>query len=173
MESIHGEEAKGTDQSILDRHGLLDDEHIQSLVEQAESQLTVQGIPRGVVKRCFNVLIEGLQNACFHSSEESKEVPYLLSIRHRDESVSITIMNLTDADSLRKVSRYIDELNAMEKQDLKAYYREQMDSGTMSSKGGAGLGLITMVMRSSGGIRWSEHHVSDGQRILVQRLLVS
>jgi len=173
MESMHAAEIEDKGAIVLKHSGLLDGEHIQSLVEAAESRLTEQGISRGVVKRCFNVLIEGLQNACFHSSEGSKEVPYHLSIAHLDESVSITIMNRTEVESLSKVTRYIDQLNAMEQDELKAYYRERMHSGTMSSKGGAGLGLITMVMRSSEGIDWSEHPVSAEQRILVQRLSVS
>ena len=42
----------------------------------------------------------------------------------------------------------IDYINSLDKDELKKFYKETLNNGTMSEKGGGGLGLIDIARRS-------------------------
>ncbi len=50
-----------------------------------------------------------------------------------------------DVDGLKK---RIDEINAMSKEELKAYYKKVLNNGELSDKGGGGLGIIDIARKS-------------------------
>ena len=42
----------------------------------------------------------------------------------------------------------IDHVNSLDKEQLKTYYKEVLNNGTMSAKGGGGLGIIDIARKS-------------------------
>ena len=55
----------------------------------------------------------------------------------------------------------IDKVNAMSKEELKIYYKETLDNGRMSAKGGGGLGIIDIARKSGQNIDYNFMPVND------------
>ena len=55
----------------------------------------------------------------------------------------------------------LEQVNAMDKEELKAYYKEIIKNGQISSKGGAGLGLIDMARKSGEKMEYAFDQIDD------------
>ena len=55
----------------------------------------------------------------------------------------------------------IDHLNTLDKVGLKSVYLETLTNGQISKKGGAGLGVIIMAMKSKNKIVYSSSPIDD------------
>ncbi|NNC82577.1 MAG: hypothetical protein HKN79_03290 [Flavobacteriales bacterium] len=152
--------------------GPLNHDRIHEITQSVESSLIEKGVSKGTVKKTFTILIEGLQNAYIHGKESERDKYLGLSVIRTGEIVNITILGLTDTSNFHKVSELVGELNEMDKGDIKAHYLEVMTNGQMSAKGGAGLGLITMVMKSTTGIELDCHPIEEENYIIASRMRV-
>ncbi|NND94541.1 MAG: hypothetical protein HKN45_06710 [Flavobacteriales bacterium] len=161
---------KDESKTIFSFVGLLSNELIQEIVREVESKLIDKGLKKSTVKRTFTILIEGLQNAYIHGlqSDEGKYLGLLVS--NLGEQVHIQILGITDKKNFEKVSELVKDLNSMTPKELKAHYIDVMTNGKMSAKGGAGLGLITMALKSNAGIVLEHHELSDSRLVISSRL---
>lgn len=129
--------------------GNVDEHVISKITTEVEQRLIDAEARKSAVKRTFSILIEGLQNSLIHSYKLEDEHYIGLAIVQVEDNVHLRILSLTDKEGLDKVVSRVDALNAMERPELKAHYLEVMSNGELSAKGGAGLGLITMALKSS------------------------
>lgn len=159
--------------SVMMEHGLLDQAKVQHLLSEMEQRVMDRGLPKGVMKRTFNILVEALQNMCIHGHSTEQGVPFYLHLWQEGEELRIRVMNLSQKSVKDKVKAQVLMLNALDKDSIKQHYRERMSNGDISDKGGAGLGLITMVMRSKDGLRFKWEKIHDGFGIIIQELDVA
>ena len=59
------------------------------------------------------------------------------------------------------VASNIDEVNAMSSEELKSKYRETLDHGQVSAKGGAGLGIIDIARKSGNKLEYDFKQVNE------------
>ena len=52
-------------------------------------------------------------------------------------------------------------VNSMDKDELKAYYKQVLSEGTLSSKGTAGLGMIDIARKSGEKLAYDFHQIND------------
>lgn len=150
--------------------GPLTDTQIQEIAATVESRLLEKGLKKSTVKRTFTILIEGLQNAHLHGLDSDHGKYLGLSVFIVGAYVDITILGVTDKAHFEKVSNLVHDLNAMAPEAIKSHYLEVMTNGKVSAKGGAGLGLITMVMKSNTGIELGKHDLSGDKLILSSKM---
>ena len=100
-------------------------------------------------KRFYTVYIEAIQNIRIHGcTDESGKVPGGVTIYIDGEKLCGVFLNIIQkSDGAKLVKRY-DRINNLDRDELKKSYLKQMMNGEMSEKGGAGLGIITIVLRS-------------------------
>ena len=159
--------------SVLMEHGVLDKDKVQRILSDMEERLWARDLPKGVIKRCFNIMVEALQNSLIHSHRTESGVPFYLHVWSAGEAeLRLRIINFSRKEVKEKVQARIQELNAMDADQIKQHYRERMDQGHISAKGGAGLGLITMVMRSKDGVDMRWEKLGKGYGLIVQELSV-
>ena len=63
--------------------------------------------------------------------------------------------NLINHEDKVIAESYLDKINLMSTEELKSYYLEILDNSFFSSKGGAGLGFLTMRMKSEQKLSYS------------------
>lgn len=100
-------------------------------------------------KRFFSVFIEAVQNIRKHgcSSTDGKVHAGLIVYKSQGQLKGLFMNMVSNAQARFLVKRY-DEVNAMTQGELKERYLKTLQEGDISDKGGAGLGIITIVMRS-------------------------
>jgi hypothetical protein len=109
-------------------------------------------------KRFFTVFIEAIQNIRLHSEmDESEHVHTVVTVYQKENKLCAQFSNIVDKRKVTDLKARFDSINEMDPVSLKEKYMEVMMNGARSSKGGAGLGIITMVMRSKNS---SPYHLS-------------
>ena len=152
--------------------GPINQDKVHSLVSEIEEILIEAEVGKAKVKKTFTILLEGLQNMAIHSTAASGTRYVGLEVSAFAADINIQILGLADALALDKVTQAVSRLNAMERPEIKAHYLDVMENGEMSAKGGAGLGLITMVMKSKEGMIVTSQSANDGIHILAHSLKV-
>lgn len=135
---------------VLSYSGELTQEMMGSLMHTVELDLLENETNKKVKKKVFNVLVESLQNLFHHASsmnrsETPKGVVVLVS---QPKYYAILTGNHIHPDQSEKLKSRIELVNGMTKEELKAEYQKVLQNGTMSDKGGAGLGIIDLARRT-------------------------
>jgi len=102
-------------------------------------------------KRVSFILLECFQNLVRHGKpeREDKEAPSaLFATRLVDGSNYVSSINLIDVAEIDRLKEKLTLVNTLEKDKLKALYLEVLNNTEISSKGGAGLGLIEIARRT-------------------------
>ena len=92
--------------------------------------------------------------------EDGTQASFLIIAQDTDEYL-ITIGNLVLNANMGNIESKIIEINALDQAALKTHYMEVLTNGIISNKGGAGLGFITMAMKSKNELNYSFEEVND------------
>ncbi|GAB5417863.1 MAG: hypothetical protein Crog4KO_23890 [Crocinitomicaceae bacterium] len=134
---------------LVSHNGTFSQDLVGSLSNGVEELLISKGDKRVVVKRMFSILLEGLQNIRLHGKQDAEEnqLAYVI-VANDEESYKVLMANMVENHEIDKIVNYLDELNGYDQDVLKQKYLDVLSNEFMSSKGGAGLGLITTRMKS-------------------------
>ena len=123
----------------------------ETILSLAETNMQIVNEPAALKKKVFFILVESLQNITRHSEasdELENDNSSLFIIQRKGQDYYITSGNLIDLDKVDPLIHKLEKVNSLDPESLKNYYREVLDMGEISSKGGAGLGLIEMARKS-------------------------
>jgi len=147
---------------ILSHFGEFSQELVNSLSISIENMMIESGDQKGVVKRIFSILVEGLQNIRIHGERDEKEQQTsFLTILQSDTYYKLTLGNLVSSENISKIVDRINQLNELNPSDIKNLYMEVLSNGIMSNKGGAGLGFITMSLKSKNQLDFTTEDLSE------------
>ena len=163
FQEIFGDYNKNASGKIIVSHfGEFSQDLVNSLSTSIEDMMIESGDKKGVVKRMFSILVEGLQNIRIHGERDvqGNQVSFLIVLQN-EEDYKVTFGNLIDRSNIENVSKQIETLNDMETTEVKELYLDVLSNGIMSNKGGAGLGFITMSLKSKNKIGYIAEEVSE------------
>jgi hypothetical protein len=135
---------------ILAYDGVLNPETISKLEAEIESKILERGLPKVVIKKIFFICIESLQNMYLHGHRDDTGGRHNFFILYiTPKAVRMIGANLIANDGIEKLRNHINRINSFDDPaDLKTYYLEHLENNELSDKGGAGLGFITIGMKS-------------------------
>lgn len=162
-QKIYGDYNSKSEKKIVVSHfGEFSQDLVNSLSNGVEETMFEAGDKKGTIKRMFSILVEGLQNVRIHGEKDGdgNQISFLIIAQDENEYL-VTIANLVKNQVVENLIHRIDELNAKDESEVKAYYMDTLTNGIMSQKGGAGLGFITMAMKSKNKLNYIPEQVSD------------
>jgi len=137
---------------ILVYEGEFTQEITKSVLSMVERNMDSVGEDSTIKRKVFNVMVECLQNIVKHSEEDNveniKEHSAIFMIGKNDNAYIITSGNAVGNDVKGKIAEKIDYINKQDRDGLKALYKEIIKTGSISEKGGAGLGFVDMARKS-------------------------
>ncbi len=138
---------------ILVYEGEFTQEITKSVLAMAERNMDSIGEESGIKRKVFNVMVECLQNIVKHGDEyfsgERKINTAIFMIGKHEGSYIITSGNPVKDERVEFLKNKLDEINSLDKEGLKALYKEIIKSGSgLTHKGGAGLGFVDMARKS-------------------------
>lgn len=150
---------------ILSFKGEINSDIITMVLQIMESKLD-QVQEKGIVKKkIFNILVECMQNLYHHAEsenlEDTKHRAAMLELFFDDEFYYITSGNYIKVEEVARLKDRIERVNSLNKDDLRAYYREILDNNRISNKGGADLGMIDMAKKSGQKLDYEFSDVND------------
>lgn len=145
-----------------------------ALASRLEVLLDEQIPNRQSRKRFFAVFIEAIQNIRIHGcADDGGKVYASVLVYVKDGKLFACFMNIVSAAQAKLLSRRYAEVNALSPEALKKKYLKVLKEGDISEKGGAGLGIITIVMRSRNPSEFEVIPLSESHRIFATMLKVS
>ncbi len=141
---------------VISHCGTFSQDLINSLVVRNEELMKCSGDKKAIVKRAFSILIEGLQNIRIHgrSDEQGNQLSFLIVAKAADR-YCLNFANLVDYSIIQSIESQIHKLNLMNIDEVKELYTSVLTESGFSEKGGAGLGFITMKMKSNTKLNYS------------------
>lgn len=159
--------ADGFQQVFVAHFGPINQDLVNRLSEQVEEMLYSAGAKKTIIKRIFSIVVEGLQNVLLHGEKYGQDQISMLIVGAGSDSFKISMGNITGNSEKEKLSSYVVGLNSMDNDEVKSYYLETLNNGLISEKGGAGLGFITMRMKSKNSLHADFIEWSDSQSFFV------
>lgn len=139
---------------MLSFKGEVTSDLLTSILQIMETKMETLAEPPKIKKKVYNILVECLQNLYHHVDEDDtttsqNEKSALFMIRKSDEGeYSIMTGNYISEENVELMKGRLDLINGMDKDELKKYYKEVLNNGEMSAKGGGGLGMIDIARKS-------------------------
>lgn len=168
--ALYAEYEKSEGEILLSYFGGLDQSLTYILSNKVELILEEHEHSRSIIKRIFSILIESLQNIRLHAfkSVVKEELAGIIVVKFNGY-YEVNVLNLADENARFILESRIDEVNALSQEQLKRRYMETMTDGVISDKGGAGLGIITIALKSKDKIVYNFHKISSGLFVVHMR----
>jgi len=159
-----------TNHSILVKHfGDLSQESISNLEGRVETSVVENSIAKGPLRKIFFISVETLQNMLIHghkNTEGQQRSFFILSKNHT--KVDMISANLISNKAVPILQKQIETINAFEDTAaLKQYYMDHLENNQLSEKGGAGLGFITIAMKSGNKLKVAFDKIDDNYSLFL------
>lgn len=99
-------------------------------------------------KRLFMFVLESLQNVSRHSTDTTHSNMSLVVYSKIDGGYTVTTGNVISTVNIEDLRKRLDEINTLQAGEIRNVYRQMLSNSELSSKGGAGLGLIEMAKKT-------------------------
>lgn len=151
---------------MLSFKGEVTSDLLTSVLQIMESKMETLEEPPKIKKKVYNILVECLQNLYHHIDEDDKETKAneksaLFMIRKENDQYSIMTGNYMAQENVELMKGRLDRINGMDRDELKSYYKEVLNNGEMSAKGGGGLGMIDIARKSGKKLEYNFDPVDD------------
>ena len=159
---------------LISHCGVFSQDLINSLVEGNEELMSSVGDKKVLIKRVFSILIEGLQNIRAHGGkdEEGKQIGFIV-ISKEKETYKLNFGNIINKTEKASIISKIDHLNSLPTEDVKILYMKVLTNDLYSEKGGAGLGFITMKMKSNNDLSYSIIPLTEKQSLFSLEIILN
>ena len=160
---------------ILAYDGVLNPETITKLEAEIENKILDKNLPKSVIKKVFFICIESLQNMFIHGHKDENGAKHNFFILYiTDKAVKMIGANLITNTAIEKLKEHIAKINSFdEPAALKQYYLDHLENNELSEKGGAGLGFITIGMKSGNKLVTQFEQINDIRSMFLMEVTIN
>ncbi|MFA6403046.1 MAG: SiaB family protein kinase [Salinivirgaceae bacterium] len=147
--SLHDEMASNGFSLVYE--GEFSHEVMKMFTSMAERDMDKTNEEKAVKRKVFHVMVECLQNMTKHSDdfdEEERIGNGLFIVGKKDGIWNVITANKILKERIDDLKKSIDNINSLSKDELNLLYKKQIREGSISEKGGAGLGLIDIARKT-------------------------
>jgi hypothetical protein len=141
------------DNIMLSFKGNVTSELLTSVLQIMESKMERLNEPSKVRKKVYNILVEALQNLYHHLDKQIESPKHghgtvIFMIGKNENGYTVFTGNYIKNENADKLKSKLEKINSLDAEELKSYYKEVLNNGMMSDKGGGGLGMIDIARKS-------------------------
>lgn len=136
---------------VLIYEGDFSQDFTKSMLSFMERKFISEEVEGNVRRKIFNVMVEILQNLSKHKYQDEFTGQLFSSsflIGHNKDSYFIISGNPIVNDRIPSLKEKLKQINSLDKDGLKKFYKEVRLKGKFSELSGAGIGLIDMARKS-------------------------
>lgn len=112
-------------------------------------------------KRLFMFVLESLQNVQRHSNRNQHANMSLVVYSKTDNGYTVSTGNVISNENIDTLKSKLDEVNKLETEDIRDVYRQMLSNAELSTKGGAGLGLIEMAKKTGNRLDYAFYPIDN------------
>ncbi len=118
-------------------------------------------------KRLFMFVVESLQNVAKHTDHSEMTDMSLVLYSKAGGGYTVTTGNVISSKNVDDLRKRLDEINRLGPEQIRAVYRQMLSNSSLSSKGGAGLGLIEMAKKTGNKLDYDFLELNDSKHYFV------
>lgn len=151
---------------ILGYKGVVDFETIDILLRKLKKLPEYQAIKRSVQKRVYSTFVECMENIYKHNITESLNIngktilPYI-NLGKQDDEYIINTGNVIKNKSINKLRKRLEQIGQLDRAGLKTLYADLINKEFISHENVAGLGLITIALKTEHKINYNFTSLND------------
>lgn len=145
--------------------------------------MDIHGASISVKKKLFNIIVECLDNIQKHTDALNSQIALhsrikqsvdhsFFSFDFNDEYYVIKTKNVIQNEFIDNLKIKVDRINQLDKEGLKKHYEQVILEGEISSKGGAGLGLIDIALKSNNKLEYKFEAIDDQYSFFILQVKV-
>ncbi|MEN8156125.1 MAG: SiaB family protein kinase [Bacteroidota bacterium] len=147
-------------ETLVDFEGTITFGTIEMLLTRLKNTREFQEMKKPARKRLYGIFVEAIDNAFKYTAKLPGKArkafrPPSISVVRLKEHVVVSAGNLVQNDDIGNLIFKLDRVNQLDKESLKSLYAEVINRESTASDTGAGLGLITMALRTDLDIEYS------------------
>lgn len=153
---------------VLSFKGDVTSELMSSILQIIEQRMNDLNEAPRLKKKVYNVLVECLQNLYHHIDEMPSETAEngidksaIFMISLTPTGYSVTTGNYILKSRTENFKNKLEKINSMDKEEVKALYKEVLNSGNRSEKGGGGLGMIDIARKTGNKLNYDFSTLND------------
>lgn len=131
--------------------GVFSHDIMKMFTSMTENNMDKQNEDKSVRRKVFHVMVECLQNMTKHSDDYDQNDRIgngMFIVGKKDGFWNIITANKIHRDKIEGLKGSIENINSLSQEELKLLYKKQIKEGSLSDKGGAGLGLIDIARKT-------------------------
>ena len=145
---------------IIDFKGPISFETMELLLNQLKSAKEFDEMRKPAKKRLYGTVVESIDNIYKYGAVNSAGVPVIkrmpiLLVKKKGPFFTVIVGNLVLNESVEDLRFKLDRVNQLDNEALKSLYEDVINKEYGEADKGAGLGLITMALRTEKDIEYS------------------
>ncbi|MDD4747646.1 MAG: SiaB family protein kinase [Salinivirgaceae bacterium] len=131
--------------------GVFSHDIMKMFTSMTENNMDKQNEDKSVRRKVFHVMVECLQNMTKHSDDydfNDRIGNGLFIVGKKEGFWNIITANKIHKSKIEDLRQSIETINSLSQEGLKDLYKKQIKEGSLSEKGGAGLGLIDIARKT-------------------------
>ncbi len=136
----------------------------QNIINLTEKKFYVDDQTKTIRKRISFIMIECLQNITRHQDKpDDFEMANsdLFILQKFSNAIFVSAGNIVKNEHISSLKHKLDSVIGLTADELKKHYKDVLESGEISDKGGAGLGILSMARRTEGNIVYKFRKIND------------
>lgn len=127
-----------------------------------------------IKKKVYNIMVECLENICRHSDSFDHSLPPSIVLLGKSTGHYFIISgNFVYIDQIDNIREMIAGINSLDKEGIKEKYREILSKREISEKGGAGLGMYDIAIKSGNPLECDFRQTGDSICLYVLKVKVN
>lgn len=135
---------------LVSYHGQFDMRTIDMLLKTVKVKLDEMGVDKYSSKSIYNVSVECLENVLKHGKpNQNNGVEGKVAYSFMDDQLCIVVANQISQEDKEILEERLKGMDELSVDRIKDVYKRDLINGKISDRGGAGLGMYVMAMKSN------------------------
>lgn len=160
---------------ILEHRGAVTFDTINPLLDRLKVQAEFMKLRRGFQKRLYSVFVECIENIYKYESNDvdqfDNKEPYI-SLTKQEDMFIVRTGNIIANTRVTGLQSRLELINRQDYEKLRASYAKIIDQDIITKEEGAGLGLITIALRSQNRINYSFTTIDKNRSYFEMKILI-
>lgn len=158
--------------------GYMTEDILMGIGKAMKKKFELDAIDRNTSKSAFSVFVEQVQNVIRYSAEaepEDEGIQFkfgLLTVGQLKGKVFISCGNIIRLEDVPKLKASLENIRSLDKNGLKALWKETLRGETPEDSKGAGVGFIDIARRAKGGIEFDFTKVDEKNHFFVLKAYI-
>ena len=164
-------------EAIINFEGSISFETMEQLLNQLKAARQFDALRKPVKKRVYGTVVETIDNifkyaAPFKGKDRVLRRPPRIQVRRMNGKFVVSAGNLIRNNQINGLKDKLNRVNGLNDHELKMLYEEVINKDATDDDSGAGLGLITMAMRTDEDIQYEFDPVGSGHAYFVMHITI-